>query len=136
MLSLGFPVNAEWYAVDFDWVREVVAQPTVTPIPTAPAVVVGVFNLRGEMVPIFDTGQILGIGAVAAWAYVVVVDTAAGLAGLATTGLPVAVRLGDSLGPAEGPAAVGIYPMENGAMATLLDVAILVAPGRLGAGVG
>lgn len=136
MLSLGFPVASEWYAVDFDWVREVVAEPTVTPIPTAPASVLGLFNLRGEMVPIFDTGQILAVGPVAASPYVVVVDTSAGLAGLAATGLPVAVRLGDSLGPAEGPASVGIFPMEDGSVATLLDVETLVAPGRVGSGAG
>jgi chemotaxis signal transduction protein len=99
VLTLAFPVGSEWYGVDFDWIREVVERPTVTPIPTAPPAVLGLFNLRGEMVPVFDTGRMLGVGAAAAAPFVVVVDTAAGLAGLAVTGLPVAARLGDTLGP-------------------------------------
>jgi purine-binding chemotaxis protein CheW len=128
--SLAFPVGSEWYALDFDWIREVVERATVTPIPTAPPAVLGLFNLRGEMVPVFDTGRMLGVGAVAETPFVVVVETPAGLAGLAATGLPVAVRLGESLGPGEGPAAVGIYPMGE-SVATLLDVEVLVTPGRL-----
>jgi purine-binding chemotaxis protein CheW len=131
VLSLGFPVGPDWYAVDFDWVREVVAHPTVTPIPTAPAVVLGLFNLRGDMVPVFDTGRILGVGAVAAPAYVVVVDSAAGPAGLVAGGLPVTVRLGDALGPGESPVATGIHATEDGTVVTRLDVGLLVAPGRL-----
>jgi chemotaxis signal transduction protein len=129
--SLGFPVGSEWYAVDFDWVREVVAEPRLTPIPLVPGSVLGLVNLRGEMVPVFDTGRMLGVGPIGDTPFVVVLDTAGGLAGLAATGLPVAVRLGETLGPAEGPAAVGIYAMEGPSVATLLDVEMLMAPGRL-----
>lgn len=131
MQSLGFPVGSEWYAIDFDWVREVVAEPRVTPIPTVPTSVLGLVNLRGEMVPVFDTGRLLGVGPVGDSPFLVVIDAVAGLAGLAATGLPVAVRLGDALGPAEGPAAVGIFAMEGPAVATLIDVELLMAPGRL-----
>jgi purine-binding chemotaxis protein CheW len=131
VLSLGFPVGTDWYAVDLDWVREVVAHPTVTPVPTAPPAVIGLFNLRGDMVPIFDTGRILGLGGIGTATHVVVIDSIAGPAGLVTTGLPVTVRLGDLLGPGEGPAAAGVHEMENGGVATRLDLAALVAPGRL-----
>ena len=43
-----------------DWVREVVAAPTLTRLVTAPSIVLGLFNLRGEIVALLDTAALLG----------------------------------------------------------------------------
>ena len=58
------PVGDELYAVPMEWVREVVAAPPITMLATAPPVVLGLFNLRGQIVPLFDTAALLGIGSV------------------------------------------------------------------------
>jgi purine-binding chemotaxis protein CheW len=42
-------------------VREVVQQPTITPIPLLPPVVRGVFNVRGELVTVLDLRRRLGM---------------------------------------------------------------------------
>ena len=62
MRALLLPVGNDLYAVDMAVAREVVASPEIQPLPTAPATVVGVFNLRGEIVPVFDTAMLLGLG--------------------------------------------------------------------------
>ena len=49
-----------------DWVREVVASPEVALLVTAPPFVLGLFNLRGQIVPLFDTAALLGVGVDAA----------------------------------------------------------------------
>ena len=71
-----------------------VAGPTVTPLATAPAVVLGLFNLRGEIVPLFDTAALLGVGHRHAGRFAAVVHTAHGPAALAATGFPQRADLG------------------------------------------
>lgn len=70
-------------------VRSVVADPPLTPVPTAPPTVLGLANVRGEIVPVLDTGLLLGLDAVGRAAYVLVVDTARGPAGFAVPAMPV-----------------------------------------------
>ena len=86
--ALLLPVGADLYALPVDWVLEVVAAPTVTPLATAPAAVLGLFNLRGQIVALLDTAALLGIGTVAASAFAVVVSSAHGPVGLAASGFP------------------------------------------------
>jgi purine-binding chemotaxis protein CheW len=87
------PLGDECRAVEVGRVREVVAAPLPTPLPAVPAGVTGVFNLRGEMVPLFDLAVLLGLPPTTSAAYAVVVDTPAGPAGLAASALPEAVQL-------------------------------------------
>lgn len=51
---LSFIVGAESFAVPLLKVREVIGMPEVTAIPQAPAHVVGIINLRGQIITIFD----------------------------------------------------------------------------------
>lgn len=48
------------HAAELRWVREVVTLGFVTEIPTAPPGVTGAFNLRGNLVPVLDTGVLVG----------------------------------------------------------------------------
>jgi chemotaxis signal transduction protein len=124
------PVEAELYAVPMEWVREVVADPPVTMLATAPPLVLGLFNLRGQIVPVFDTAALLGVGAVGAVKFVAVMQTPDGLAGLAATGLPQRALLETATGPSEIPGTNGVYRLGR-RVAVLLDLAALLTPDRL-----
>lgn len=51
---LSFTVGNESFAVPLLKVREVIGMPDVTGIPQPPTHVVGIFNLRGQIITIFD----------------------------------------------------------------------------------
>jgi len=61
-----FSLARERYAVESRYLREVVRFTDCTPVPDAPAFVVGVINLRGEIVAVFDLRPFLGVSAQAA----------------------------------------------------------------------
>jgi len=54
-----FTVGAARYAVELRWVREVVSLGFVTNVPTAPAVLGGVCNLHGTILPVLDVSVLL-----------------------------------------------------------------------------
>ena len=58
METVLLPVGDELYAVPMESVREVVADPPITTLATAPPLVFGLFNLRGQIVPLFDTAAL------------------------------------------------------------------------------
>jgi chemotaxis signal transduction protein len=129
--ALVLPVGADLYALPVDWVREVVAAPTVTRLATAPSVVMGLFNLRGQIVPLLDTAALLGLGTVETTAFAVVLNCPQGLVGLATTGFPQRRELGAPTGPSELPGTTGLYQLDQ-EVAALLDPAALLTPERVG----
>jgi purine-binding chemotaxis protein CheW len=131
MQALLLPVGGDLYALPVDWVREVIAAPTVTSLVTAPPVVLGLFNLRGQIVPLLDTRALLGLGTVGTTAFAVVVDCQQGPAGLAATDFPQRCLLDSSIGPSELPCTVGLYQLDD-RVAALLDPAALLAPERVG----
>lgn len=131
MQALLLPVGLEWYALDTAWVREVVAAPLLVPLPTAPATVLGVLNLRGEIVPLFDTAALVGVGQSPEHPFAAVVDTGLGPAALAAHAVPEVVALDGAAGPSELPGAVGTYTLD-GRIAVLLDVESVLAPARIG----
>jgi purine-binding chemotaxis protein CheW len=64
-VTLGcFEVGGHTYAIDVAQVREVVRWQPVTPLPNAPALIEGVIDLRGAVVPVVDLGRALGGGGV------------------------------------------------------------------------
>jgi chemotaxis signal transduction protein len=129
--ALLVPVGADLYALPVDWVCEVVAAPTVTPLATAPAVVLGLFNLRGQIVPLLDTAALLGIGTVETIAFTVVVSSPHGPVGLAASGFPQRAVLDASIGPSELPGTTGLYQVDQ-RVAACLDPAALLTPERIG----
>ena len=131
MQALLLPVGPEWYAVETSAVREVAAAPLVVPLPTAPTSVLGVFNLRGEIVPLFDTAALLGVGQFPEHPYVAVLETAMGPAGLSATAVPETAELTEHASAAELPGAAGVYAHDN-RLVVLVEPEVLLAPARVG----
>jgi chemotaxis signal transduction protein len=129
--AILLPVGDDLYAVPMSWVREVVRAPLVSPLVTAPPTVLGLFNLRGEIVPLLDTAALLGLGEIASVAFCVVINCALGPAGLAATSFPERVALGPSSGPSDLPGTAGVHHPGR-RIAVLLDPDTLLAPERLG----
>ncbi|MFL5797780.1 MAG: chemotaxis protein CheW [Actinomycetota bacterium] len=131
VLGLG----SEEYAISTERVSQVIAAPRVTPVPTAPPAVLGVFNLRGEVVPLLDLPRLLGLGSAAgnAMPFAVVVETPRGRAGLTVEGLPHFGALGPEVGTSERPGVTSIHSIGD-ALVSLLDADALLDPVRLGPG--
>lgn len=55
-----FVLHGNLYAIEVLHVREIVHCQTVTPLPKAPALIEGVIDLRGAVVPVVDLGRVLG----------------------------------------------------------------------------
>lgn len=112
-------VGAERYAVPVRDVIEVAELEQLTTVPGAPRTVMGVQNLRGQVVPVVDLGAVLGGSGANGRRVMVVVDDAGDAAGLAVDSLldvgPVeATERAD--GPLRGSA------MVDGALVGILDV--------------
>lgn len=60
---LLFRLGEEWYAVRLDGVREIYNDFIVTPIPRLPAYVLGVLNIRGEIISVIDIAALMHIHA-------------------------------------------------------------------------
>ncbi len=58
---IAFGLGPEWYALETSRVRGVEPEPEITPVPRAPEWLLGVFNLRGTILPAVDPRPILGI---------------------------------------------------------------------------
>jgi purine-binding chemotaxis protein CheW len=125
--AVVFPIGEDRYAVAASTVREVVSDPRCTRLPTAPEAILGAFNLRGEVVPMFDTAALLGIGRVTGTPVAVVVNTAVGPAGLVVSGPPKVVVLDHEVGPSELRGTLGVYSVDGG-IAVMIDVETLLAP--------
>jgi chemotaxis signal transduction protein len=130
-LALLIPVGRDTYAVSLQEVREVVVDPHVTHLPTAPPVVRGIFNLRGDIVPLLDTGLLLGLRPVMEEPYAVLVETAHGVAGLVATDMPMTVRLTESVGHSDMEGTSETYLIDDERLAVALDVAVLLSPARI-----
>jgi len=61
-----FRVGGREYAIEVTQIREIVRAQEVTPLPKAPALIEGVVDLRGRIVPVVDLGRALGAGPVEA----------------------------------------------------------------------
>ncbi len=93
---LTFLLGGEEYAVAIERVREVLKAPPITEVPRAPAHIVGVVTVRGEVVAVFDPRRRLGLpgslpeeGA----GRVVIVDAGDGPCGLLVDAVASVVRL-------------------------------------------
>jgi len=64
MSSMHVRVRAgnEHYALPVAGVREIAKLGEITPVPGAPAVVLGVWNLRGDVMAVLDLATLLGLG--------------------------------------------------------------------------
>lgn len=60
---LLFSLGDEWYGVRIAEVREIYNEYAITPIPCAPNYIVGVVNIRGEIVSVTDLRVMMGLPA-------------------------------------------------------------------------
>jgi purine-binding chemotaxis protein CheW len=127
-------LEADRYALPTACVRHVVATPGVTPVPTAPPAILGLMNLRGEVVPLLDLARLLGRPTVRSerLPYAVVVETANGAAGLTVSEMPRVERLGPEVGPSGSPGTAALHSMGEDLVA-LLDLDTLLDPSRVAA---
>jgi chemotaxis signal transduction protein len=75
--------GGEHYALAVECVREVADLGALTPVPRAPAGVLGVRNLRGQIIPVVDLAVALGLPAGRAPGQIVVTEAPQGRVGLA-----------------------------------------------------
>lgn len=61
---LLFRIADEWYAVGVDCVREIFQEYEITSIPCVPEFILGVVNVRGEILSVTDPARIMRIGAI------------------------------------------------------------------------
>jgi purine-binding chemotaxis protein CheW len=93
---LTFVLGREEYAVAIERVREVVKAPLVTEVPRAPAHILGVVTVRGDVVAVFDPRRRLGLpGAppTGGAGRIVIVDGGEGPCGLLVDAVASVVRL-------------------------------------------
>lgn len=58
---MGFQLGDEEYALDIMRIKEITPLFQMTPIPRAPAYILGILSLRGSIVPVFDAKKKLGL---------------------------------------------------------------------------
>jgi len=59
---LIFGLGDERHALELRWVREIFTLAALTPVPTAPAILEGVVNFKGAIVPVLSLSVALGAG--------------------------------------------------------------------------
>lgn len=103
---LAFWLEDELYAVPLLEVREVVKVPPLTEVPRGPRTLLGVMNLRGEVLPVYDVKQLLRLPSRAAGelgeagrraARVILIRSDEGDAGLLVDSVTGVVRLRPSM---------------------------------------
>jgi purine-binding chemotaxis protein CheW len=58
---LTFGLGRERYAIETRFVREVTRLSDLTPVPGAPSFILGITNVRGEVVPVVDVRKLFGV---------------------------------------------------------------------------
>jgi purine-binding chemotaxis protein CheW len=129
--ALLLPIGEDTYAVPIELAREVVMAPVVTALPTAPASVLGVCNVRGEIIPVFDTGVVLGLGPMASFRAVALLETTLGPAALAITAIGGSVELGEAVAVTEAHGTLGAF-VAGSQLAVLIDIEALLTSARVG----
>ena len=58
---LAFSLGGENYCVDIDQAKEVIRPPEITRVPNTPEFIVGIINLRGEIIAVVDIRHFFGL---------------------------------------------------------------------------
>ena len=127
--ALVIPLGEDVYAIGSDQVREVVADPHPTPVPSAPPWVLGLINVRGEVLPLLDTAVLLHVGATPELRFAVIVNSSLGPAAFSTTAIPQFGALGDDLGNSDLPGTSKRFRLGE-RVVVRLDVDALLAAAR------
>jgi purine-binding chemotaxis protein CheW len=114
-------VGRERYAVPIENVLEVAELGSLSALPGAGAAVLGVRNLRGQVLPVFDLARVLAIAGDAATPRVVVAEHAGRLAGLAVDDVTDVTALAGEAEQTETDYLTGAI-LEDGQLVGILDV--------------
>lgn len=139
MRALLLSVGAQRWAVRLDQAHEVMATPSLTPVPGAPPSVLGLCGRRGDVLAVLSLPTVLGLGPptaeARAGAWLVVVDAGEGVAGLAVSRLPELRELGEPVGSADAHAALSVHRVDDDAASRtvgLLDTVAALTRVRIG----
>src|SRR3979490_1610323 len=102
-------VNAAFFAVPIETVLQVMRHPMVTQVPLPPAGLLGLVNVRGEIVPLLDAGVLTGTGALRDAPFAVLVTGNKDTVALAAEELPIAADFDEPVGPGSRPGELGVY---------------------------
>ena len=114
-------MGRERYAMPIENVLEVAELGSLAALPGAGAAVLGVRNLRGQVLPVFDLARVLAIAGDVAPPRVVVAEHDGRLAGLAVDEVTDVVALAAEAEPAEAEYLSGAI-LEDGQLVGILDV--------------
>ena len=90
---ISFSLAGQSYGVDIGRVREVLAEVQIEPVPGAPPAVLGVINLRGQIVTVLDLRAWLGRAPTSKVLRVMVLERAGAMLGLAVDAVSDVLRL-------------------------------------------
>jgi purine-binding chemotaxis protein CheW len=93
--------GGEHYALRVEGVREIARRDRVTPVPGAPPAVLGVWNLRGDVVAAIDLAAMLGLAPDGGEGRVIVVEDGELRAGLAVEEVLDVAALPEALEPVD-----------------------------------
>ena len=131
MKVIVLPLGEEHYAFALDAVLQVISAPRVSRLPVVDASLLGLVNVRGEIVPLFDLAVLTGTGNRGASDFAILVATSQGPAALGVGVMPESAEV-DEAAASEGPVdEPKVYPV-NGRLVTLLEIEILLVKGRAG----
>jgi purine-binding chemotaxis protein CheW len=119
-------VGSESYALPVENVLEVAEQAGLSAVPGAGVAVLGVRNLHGHVLPVFDLARVLAIEGAAATPRVVVAEHRGRLAGLAVADVTDVVSLAADAEENEAEHLSGAV-LEDGLLIGILDVERLFA---------
>ncbi len=118
---VGVRVGSEAYALPVENVREVAELGALTPVPRAPSEALGVRNLRGQVLPVFDLAALFGLERGGEAARLVVVEAGGRLAGLAIDEVTDVGTLPDPEAETESPLLTGAA-LVDGTLVGVVDV--------------
>ncbi|HKZ15613.1 MAG TPA: chemotaxis protein CheW [Solirubrobacterales bacterium] len=123
--------GGEHYALPVEGVREITRRDPITPVPGAPAAVLGVWNLRGDVVAAIDLAAMLGLAPGDGEGRIVVVEEGRLHAGLAVEEVLEVEALPTTLEPTGSPFLAGAT-LVDGVQVGVVDLSALLAAAREG----
>lgn len=126
-------VGAEAYALPVENVLEVAELGSISPVPGAGPAVLGVRNLRGQVLPVFDLATVFGIGREGPPARLVVAEESGRRAGLAIDEVTDVAPLPEAAEEAESEFLVGAALVDD-SLVGVVDVARVFEALEQGAG--
>lgn len=125
-LHVRVRAGGEHYALPVSGVREIAPLARITPVPGAPAAILGVWNLRGDVIAAVDLGLLLGLGGAAEPTRIVVGEDGGVRAGLVVESVTDVGPLPEALEPADS-ALLSAAALIDGEPVGIIDIGALLA---------